>query len=195
MRTQVKITGLTPAQMERLELRLRDDYEFTPGVARVCVIFSTGHPQAPERHVEMPVRDLALLISEVHVVGMAEDILSPDELPGFLEEVRTAADPARHDIYSGGTYAYDESGLAHFPLGDGTVRNDCAFCQLPRTPKDDNHRPFCSYWSVGPGKFVAEADLPEWVKAEMDADPEKYPDWKRDDDQDDMNTRPEGADQ
>jgi hypothetical protein len=63
-----------------------------------------------------------------------------------------------------------------------TVRDDCAFCGRERVaPKDDNHAPECSYWSIGPGSLVKDEDLPEWLKDELDRRHKmgEFPDWKR----------------
>lgn len=92
MRTRIKVTGMSTDQWDRLQLRAKTEYEFTPGIARVCVVFELA-PQT-ERHVEMPVHDFALLLSELHLTEVIPDA----------------------DIYSGGSYAYDGNGLTHFPL-------------------------------------------------------------------------------
>ncbi len=114
MRTRTYVSDLSDAQWDRLQLRAKTEYEITSGTARVCVTFEkAGVDDELERHVEMPANEFALLLSELHLVAQAEAVLMPDALPDHLDGLRAAADP----IYSGGTYAYDESGLAHFPLG------------------------------------------------------------------------------
>jgi hypothetical protein len=96
MRTRVKITDLSSAQWERLELRLRTSYDIPPGIARMCAVFELA--PMTERHVEMPVQAFATLMAELAQVGHAETSLaavSLSGLPALLEDQRNAADPVR----------------------------------------------------------------------------------------------------
>ena len=96
MRTRTKITDLSAAQWERLQVRLQAAYDIPPGIARVCAVFELA-PQT-ERHVEMPAQAFATLLAELAQIGHAETNLaavSLSGLPAYLEGQRNAADPVR----------------------------------------------------------------------------------------------------
>ncbi len=96
MRTRTKITDLSRAQWDRLQLRLQTGYEIPAGIARVCAVFELS--TMVERHVEMPIQAFATLMAELAQIGQAETELatvSLSGLPSHLEEARNQADPAR----------------------------------------------------------------------------------------------------
>jgi hypothetical protein len=135
MRTRTKITDLSRAQWDRLQLRVQTSYDIPPGIARVCAVFELA--PMTERHVEMPIQAFGTLMAELAQIGQAETELaavSLSGLPAHLEEARNAADPVR-----------------------AAERKDCSFCHRERSAKDDNHADDCPYWSIGPGS-VKRAD-------------------------------------
>lgn len=64
MRTRVKIEGLSAAQWDRLQDRVQAEYRIPEGAPRVCAIFQSGTDDR-ERHIEMPVQDLATVLTEL----------------------------------------------------------------------------------------------------------------------------------
>lgn len=89
MRARVKIMDLSLAQWDRAEERLRTSYEIEPGEATVCAVFEFGHPQGPERHVEMPVQEFATLMVEL---AMVRTTLGPDKPLPVLPTAAEARD-------------------------------------------------------------------------------------------------------
>ncbi len=98
MRARVKITDLSLEQWDRLQTRLRTEYDIQPGAATVCTVWELT-PELSERHVEMPVQDFATLMTELAMVAEARKVvtavLTPDALPDELVRLREEADPAR----------------------------------------------------------------------------------------------------
>lgn len=86
MRTQIKVADLSNEQFERLDHRLFTSYEMPAAAARVCVVFELA--PGTERHVEMPVHEFAVLMTELAMIGAVpatvEAMLSPDALPEQL---------------------------------------------------------------------------------------------------------------
>lgn len=77
MRARVRVTDLSAAQWDRLQVRVQAQYDIPEGAARLCAEFEYGSPQGPVRHVEMPVYELATVLTEL----AAMDALNAAGLP------------------------------------------------------------------------------------------------------------------
>jgi hypothetical protein len=131
MRTRIKVADLSIRQWELLKTELLDEYDMAPHVVRVCVVFE--FTPMVERHVEMPVRAFTGLMTRLQRAEIQAETAAA-----------IAVDPAPVLQPGWPTHVRREP-----------VRQDCAFCHLERSAKDDNHAPECPYWTVGPGSLRA----------------------------------------
>lgn len=113
MRTKVK--DLSLIQWDYLTTKVPvNGRTFIPGVPRVCVEFELT-ADFSSLHIEMDVTELAGLLVTLAAMDLrrvAEAALTPDNLSGLLESVRSAADPARGPAtmpvsYEDGDATYD----------------------------------------------------------------------------------------
>lgn len=82
MQINVKVEGLTLRQWDWLQHELMTSYEFAPWDVRVCVVFELV-PEMTVRHVEMPAVAFAGLVTVLKALDLsdiAQAALVPDEL-------------------------------------------------------------------------------------------------------------------
>jgi hypothetical protein len=104
MRLQITITEMDEERWAYLQSNVHTDYNIPEGSSRVCLTFTHGEE---ERHAEMTIGAVVGLLVGLGLVGATSDLrrvlgkLKPTDLPSFLDQVRTEADPARGETPAG----------------------------------------------------------------------------------------------
>jgi hypothetical protein len=104
MRLQITITELDEERWAYLQSNVHTGYNIPEDASRVCLTFTR---EGEERHAEMTIGALMGLLMGLGMVGVSRELrnvvakLKPIDLPSFLDQVRTAADPARADVPAG----------------------------------------------------------------------------------------------
>lgn len=108
MRIQIVMTDLDQERWDYLQRVVQVEYKIPADAVRVCLTFTYGEE---ERHAEISLADHMGLLMGLTMVGVGQRlktaieglstikneaaVMTPDVLPGHLEQVRNEADPAR----------------------------------------------------------------------------------------------------